>query len=475
MRPAAAALTLSTAILVAASGISRADGDSGTLSFLEGGSLSSSVDVSIGFLYGAGARPHGLGIPVGTLHPGAASVAGNPAGLGFLASNDLLIDVLPPMGASVSDLADLESRAASALDDAITEVADPDLVPTYPVLEAYAGQQAGVVSGAMAVRLGPVVVGAAVEEPLSVSVDLVDTGIEAFAEGVKEDEGAETSIEMRCFADAAADLSFEIRRTTVAAGAAVGRRLAVGGSFSRYDASARLAGVLRADGIVNYGGQEYAFNDPSDPWHNDLGLTTVGDFAGDAYGWSAGATWRPLERLTIDVLYRRSPRLVLYGRLVTEENVIPAVSEDGIDLSEITASQPTLTEHTETVEDGDVILSLPSFFGVAASVGTGFATTTLEYRVFQGEIGFEHDGYTEAVELTDGLGAEMDFGGLRLGGGVIRGTLVGESAESGAGEDVLIPLANLGMTFELGEGLELGALFLALPLQVGRLSIGYEF
>ena len=97
-----------------------ADTDSQMLSFLDSGALSADVRVSLGFLYGAGCRPDGLGNPVSTVRGGRVSVCGNPAGLAFLESSGILIDVLPPLGASVSDLADLDTEAASMLDDFYT-------------------------------------------------------------------------------------------------------------------------------------------------------------------------------------------------------------------------------------------------------------------------------------------------------------------------------------------------------------------
>ena len=62
-----------------------------------------------------------------------------------------------------------------------------------------------------------------------------------------------------------------------------------------------------------------------------------------------------------------------------------------------------------------------------------------------------------------------------MGGGVIRGTLKGESAKDGSAGDVLIPLANLGYQFELNESMTMDLLVVAVPLQVLRLSFAYEF
>ena len=80
------------------------------------------------------------------------------------------------------------------------------------------------------------------------------------------------------------------------------------------------------------------------------------------------------------------------------------------------------------------------------------------------------------MDVTDGLGLELDFGGFRVGGGVIRGALMGEAIEGGsAGDDILIPMANVGLGIDIGQNMRLDTMLLAVPLQVLRLSLGYEF
>jgi hypothetical protein len=243
---------------------------------------------------------------------------------------------------------------------------------------------------------------------------------------------------------------------------------------SRYHATATASAVLRADGIVDYGGQEHAFNDPTDPWHNELGFSGSGAYRGNAFGWSAGASWRALDWLTVDVLYRNVPSLSLKGSYTTVENMIPAASGDGLELEDISASQPTLTERTVKTEDDPLVLHMPSYAGAAVSVRTGRVVTTLEYRRYSGLLGFELEDYAEGIETSDGFGLETDIGGLRIGGGIIRGSLKGDSVEEGSSGDVLIPLANLGYQFELTERMNMDLLVVAVPLQVLRLSFAYE-
>jgi len=476
MRFGSPLVALVAAILAAYCTGALAGADSDALHYLDGGSLTTSLDVSLGFLYGAGGRPDGLGVPVSTVSPGAASASANPAGLAFLSGNALLIDALPPVGASVGDFVDIESRAAEAIDEAVEDIAAHDLQTIYPSLEAMLGQQAGMISGAVAMRIGRVVAGAAIEEPMSLSLDLVDTGIEGFAETVKEEGESDVDITVRCMLDAAADLDVVIDRTTLAAGSALTDQVAVGLSLSRYHAAAHLSAELRSDGVLSYGGQEYAFNDPSDPWHNELGGSMSGDYEGQGIGWTAGASYRPLDRLSLDICYTRVPALSLDGEIRTVENMLPAISDDGFDAEEIPASQPTLTERTETIENDPLSLDLPSYFGAAASLRTGVLMTTLEYRCYQGSLGFAFQDHAEGVELSHGAGLELSLYGVRLGGGFIRGALTGESTEDGSSpESVTVPMANLGMGLEFGENVSVDAVVLALPLQVMKMSLGYEF
>jgi hypothetical protein len=470
------AAMLAAAMLVVSCTRARADDPLGSLEFLDGGALSSSATVSMGLFYGPGARPDALGSPVSTFRSGAAAAGANPAGLAFLASSAVLVDVLPPIAVSVSDIADLEGRAASALDSAIEDYVAPGFRPTYPALDAQAGQELGAVSGALAFRVGPAVVGASIEERLTLTMRLVDTGAEALAQTVKADEGGDVDIELRCFADAALDLSFEVNRTTLAAAYPLRPELGIGASVSFYHGRGSLSGNVRADGIVDYGGQEYAFNDPGDPWPNALGATADGSFEGGAAGASGGVSWRPSERFALDVLVNAAPTLTLSGELKSVANMIPAASDGDLNLDEVTASQPTLTEETMSVDDDPLVLRLPSYVGAAVSMRLWAAQATLEYRRYWGALGFQYQDHREGIALSEGVGAEIDFGGIRLGGGVLRGTLEGDSSDDGArGDNVLVPLANIGVRIGLGENAALDTVLLALPLEVLRMSLTYEY
>ncbi|MEA3409814.1 MAG: hypothetical protein U9Q95_05650, partial [Candidatus Eisenbacteria bacterium] len=402
--------------------------------------------------------------------------SGNPAGLAYLRSNAVVMDILPPFGTMASDFLDFEGIAADAIDDAVSDITGPGFEPTYPTIEAAVGQQGGVISGSVGIRLGRAVVAAAIEEPMSVALRMVDTGIEAYGHTIKDDGDDLIDIQVRCMVDAATDFAFEVDRTTLAAGSEVYTNVALGLSVSRYHGRAAASGNVRGDGIVSYGGQEYAFNDPSDPWDNELGMTMHGSYEGAAFGWNIGASWRPLDLLTVDASYASMPALELDGVLTTVTNVMPGLIDGEFDPDQILDSQPTLTERTETVEDDPVTLLLPSHAGVAVSLHAPFMLATLEYRRFTGAFGFEYQDVSEGVDVTDGLGLELDFGGVRLGGGFIHGKLMGDSLEGGsAGEDILIPLANLGLGIDIGQNMRLDTMVLAVPLQVLRLSLGYEF
>ncbi len=472
----AATIALWCAILAVSCTGASADGDTEALLVFEGGSLTGSTELSLGFLYGAGSRPDGLGTAVSTMNAGVASVSGNPAGLAFLGQSAILLDVLPPLSASASDIFDIQSRANSAIDDALESVAHPDLEPVYPTIDARAGQRSGVISGAFAVRLGRAVIGGAIEEPLSLCLNFVDTGIEAFGETVKGEEGGgDVNVDVRATLEAAVDLSTRVDRTTVALGLEALPGVGLGISVSSYRAEASVSGVALGDGIINYGGTEYAFNDPSDPWMNDLDQSVSGNFSGAALGWTAGASWRATDWLTLDACYTQVPPITLEGSLTTITHQLPAMSEDGFDAGEISASQPTLTEREETVSNSPIELRLPSYAAAAATFRTGAILTTVEIRHYDADLGFAYEDYREGVHLGTGAGVQLTLGGFRVGGGVVMAELVGESVEEGGNSSLMIPMANMGLGFEVGGGFRVDTLLLALPLQVMRISVGYEF
>jgi hypothetical protein len=180
--------------------------------------------------------------------------------------------------------------------------------------------------------------------------------------------------------------------------------------------------------------------------------------------------------MTVDATYAGVPPLTLNGSMTKVSHAIPGMTEGEFHMDQILDSQPTLTEREETTESHPVTLRLPSHAGLAVSMHTPVVLATVEYRRYAGSLGFEYEGTSEGVDVSYGLGLELDFGGVRLGGGFIRGTLLGDSLEGGAaGDDILIPLANLGLGMDIGENMRVDTMVLALPLQVLRLSLGYEF
>ncbi len=447
--------------------------DGATLEDFSGGTFSASGYFSLGFLYGAGSRPDGLGTPVSTTRSQIASVTGNPAGLAYLDKGGVLIDVLPGINASLGSFIDLDEAAADMVDDVLEDMASPTLDPVYPSVDATAGQKTRLVAGIVAVRLGRVVIGAAIEEPMAVDFSLVNTGLEAFAKTVKDGGGSPITIELRAMADAAADLTLGLQRTTLSAGTSVTPSVAVGASLARYSGSASIAAAVRADGTVRYGGQEFSFNDPSDPWQNDLGMSAAGDYQGDALGWSFGASWKISERFVVDAAYVSAPKLTLSGQLTTVEDMLPALSGDGLELLDLSPTQPTLTEHEVKIEDASVHFQFPSYLGTAVTFGFGPFVTTLEYRRYTTGLYFEYEEDTGGVDLSDGIGAQLDLGPLTLGGGVMRATtIVGSDGEP---ESLMIPMANVGLGFGIGEHLRLDSTLLSASTEVLRISASYEF
>jgi hypothetical protein len=462
-------------MLLAVCPTAAADEDSAALDEFYGGTLSSASTISLGFFYGAGSSPGGLGAPIGTARPGADDITGNPAGLAFLDASAVLVDVLPPIGASLGDFVDLEERVAEEIDAALDDYNDGELEPTYPELSIDMGQPGGVVSGALALHTGRFVLGAAVEEPMSLGLDLVDTGLEALGHTVKDDGEGDVDIDMRLTADAAVDLSLRIDRTTLGGGYRIGEALSAGGSVSFYRSEGRVSASVLGGGIINYGGTEYAFNDPSDPWSNGLHQTIDGSYEGTGVGWTVGASWRPGPGIVVDAAYVMAPTLTLTGELVTVSNLPPAFEDGDLDPDGISASQPTYTESETEVENASATVSFPSYFGGAVTFETGPLLTTVEYRRYTGALSVAFEEYYEAFQATDGLGLEFDLGAARLGAGVLRGTLIHEDGEERTEEDVYVPLANLGFGIGIIDGMRIETTALAVPLQAFRTSLVYEF
>jgi len=473
-RTAVAALSF-CATLIAVCPTACADEDSAALDEFFGGSLSSSSTISLGFFYGAGSRPGGLGAPIGTIRAGAEAITGNPAGLAFLDGSAVLIDILPPIGASLGDYVDLEERVAEEIDAALEDYEEGELDPIYPELAVDVGQPGGVVSGAIALHTGRFVLGAALEEPMEVGLDLVNTGLEALGHTVKDDGEGDVDIDMRLTADAAADLSLRIDRSTIGGGFRISDALSAGGSLSFYRSTGTLSAVLSGGGIINYGGTEYAFNDPGDPWSNDLDQTIDASYEGDAVGWSVGATWRPSPRFSVDATYVAAPTITLQGQLVTVSNLPPAFEDGELDPDGISASQPTLTESEYEVEDAEALVEFPSYLGGAVSFEMGPMLTTVEYRRYMGALSFTYEEGYEAFKTTDGLGVEFDLGALRIGAGVLRGSIIHDDGEERTEEDILFPLANLGFGIGIVDGMRLETTALAVPMQAFRTSLIYEF
>ncbi|MCB2197865.1 hypothetical protein KQI63_00565 [bacterium] len=284
----------------------------------------------------------------------------------------------------------------------------------------------------------------------------------------------------------------------------LGSHFSLGASASRTIIEFGWLGGYNVDGIMTRGTQQYTFNNPLDPWYNNLHSEANGGYTGFLYTYHIGAIfsssrddgWRIGADLALNTqtILRGSMFLLVDEfpplKLQTEDDEEPFDANRIADVTEITRTYPN-----RYLTAGEMNLSVPSSVALTISKGGGARPNFTYIHYFGGAFAYELDVSEKRIDQGEystrtysrGVLPEWQAylaihpGRFFLGLGAISAKDVVEGYVDGNGEPIpgdnalLIPRFDMGFSFPIKGGLSGELLVTGLPEDVFRVALLYDF
>jgi hypothetical protein len=472
-------------------------GEDGQLTAFHGGHYRSELFLSNGLLAGMGSRTASLGGTCTGLRYGAEDLYWNPGRLGLLDRPEAMLDLTPPLvSLDAQSFVDIDGLAQEAVDDLADEKGSPDLVlepGDYPQVSARLGQRGLIPNGILTLPAGGWGVGIGLHQALSLELEAVGTELQAKVYGEDPDD-PENDVDLTVDAD----LSLISQVQVSALGFGLGREILPGWSLgllvNRYFGSSTANGRLQTEGIILRAGRETAFNDPADPWPNDLYQEMAGSYRGTGWGLKTGTSFRLRPNLSLDGTLTLPTRIELRGEMDIVQHTVPGLDlsdDDPLDADQVDLDEPTRTETVDNPTADQVAVNLPGSLCLGAAWRYRFVTALLQYAHYFGEYSCRYHiaeadlpvAYTAGLRPGHVLTLGLETGPVRLSGGFILGQAFYErdpEKEEDAGEEpdeepLTVPTFSLGTGFALGSGYRVDLLLISVPAGVMRATTTWTF
>ena len=493
----------------------------------EGGKIRLSFFMNSSLLYAIGSRAGSLGGSV-ALADGSASLFWNPAGLAFLKRPEVMFDLTPRISPDISSYIDIQEELNSALDDAIEDFRVPGSQISYPELDLSLGQKGGLNAGSLAVPFRENAIGASFYQPFSLNFQLLITGMETVVETEKEFGDSKRPIRFKSFVDANARFSATVNVFSLGLAREVKPGWSVGMAIEKYTGKTEVNAKFQIEGIMVFSGQEYLFNDPTDPRinfaageQNNLHQSITGLYEGSAWGGKLGTFYHVNKHLSIGGVLTLSPSLKMKGDMNLVQNTVPALStdvlsgkgeeaehyndenengqwdsgepfedangngrwddeEELLDPTKLDIAKLTLTEPLHNPTGKSLTINMPSSIKLGIGLRAGFFSLALNYSHYMKDFSYKYRDYLQGLKLKDGFGLGLDFKYARLGAGII----LADEIRKGFKDDedsrelktgILVPSLAFGIGFPIRDSYRIDSILLAFPSQLLRISVSYMF
>lgn len=466
----------------------HAQGDS-ELRYFRGGKYESTVSFSNALFYGIGSRVGGMGGDYGGLVRGSESLLWNPANLASIRRSELTLDFKPRVLLDAASFVDIDAEVRSAVDDGIEDSKGPNFTMSdgdYPDVGVRFGEKGSFGTGSFAFRGSGFTVAGALHQPFSLSFDLLGSGFEVQMVTIDEEDPTK---EVTFFSSV--DMNVHARLRIQGASVGVGKMLtpkwSVGLAVDRLSGVAETRARFQVEGIMVVAGNERAFNDPNDPWQNNLHSSIFGKYKGNSTALRLGTTYQLGRNWGVGATLVYYQPLKLSGNLDERKysleglNLDAEADEDLLDITEIDLDEPTRTVMEEPATAELLEIKFPNSLGVGISGKAGFLGLALNYTHYLGEWSYRFDVLDDGkLEVnTKGLSMEyairlgFDFNILQLGAGFATGTIIDEGGDS-HGKAAFVPMLSLGTGFRVNKSISADVLILGIPSGVGKVTLHYN-
>jgi hypothetical protein len=336
--------------------------------------------------------------------------------------------------------------------------------------------------------------GAALIRPFDMSMSLLGTGMKA---KIESGDGADPALAVTMYTTI--DLSFaaniHVQGWSIGAARLITPRWTAGFSMERLSGVADINGKFQINGIMVTAGNERAFNNPNDPWENDLSTSMYGQYEGKSTALKFGSTFKLNHNWGIGAVYALANPLEMAGDMTIKQRTMAALNlaaEGDEEILDVTSNDFDLAEPTRTVEADNptskmLVLNMPSYLGFGITGKMGSFGLSLNYNQYFGEFSYEYDfvrnagleneeevNYAQGIRLSNSVRFGLDFKIFRLGAGAMMGTMFNDNDEESEDSAMIIPSLSLGTGFKITRELGVDLLLLGVPTGVGKITLNYQ-
>lgn len=488
--------------LVFASVAVAADDDP-ILHFFHGGTMDLDFELNSQLLAGPGVAS---GV-VGGVAPAIAdpfSALRNPAGMRYIRQNARFGIVFhPKAGASFGQFPfDTQTAINDAIDEFVAEFQTTDDFG-YPEFGGSVVRTPSALSAfAITMPMSEWRFGFGYDRPFHFKFDMRHAGLRQRMDTVEDDPDEAVSFAMQARLNAR--VSADADRWALSVARNIGKNTTVGYSLVRYLVAIDINAGYNVDGLMTRGTQQYAFNNPIDPWYNNLHSEMVGGYEGSFWSHRLGFVFGSEDdsgwRLGGELVLNKEASLDGNLRLIIDE--FPALKldaeagEDPFDVNRIEdVTEITRTYPNEYRPADELDLYIPSYWSVALSKGSGTRPNLSFKKYFSGKFGFDLAMQEKSVsdeeyhDAVYGRGIEPMYAGYAgihpgwfifgVGATVGKDFLSGYKDDGGnlikAGKQIIIPRFDMGLSFAINSHLRYELMITGLPEDVLRMGVMYEF
>ena len=380
----------------------------------------------------------------------------------FPRKNTFLIEASIPFQFNIGSVFDIDNRIDTFIDSEIRSRALPDAIISTPRGKTEFHQPMWIRSLGFQTAVGKFKLSGGYHRSLDFFLNFISTG---FSSNLRDDltgEDGSQEVIINNSLESILRLNLKIESLYLMFGKSLLKNAFIFSKIRYHQLKIEGNGAADIAGTILLGGQEHAFNDETDPWHNDLNQSFSGEYRGSGWGVNLGAFYKISETLIVGTSLDYNFPCIMKGQLDLVRNKIPALDvsaisgkagEDFLDVSKLKLTQLTLTESIQNVTYPEMKCRMPSLFELNVIYRFHELITELRLKGTMNGLSLQYGRDRMGIGFSHGFSVGCQYRGLRVEGGLIRAFLfdekVGGKVESKT--HFILPQAMASMAIRIRE------------------------
>lgn len=400
----------------------------------------------------------------------------------FPRKNTFLIEASIPFQFNIGSVFDIDNRIDTFIDSEIRTRAVPDAIIRSPRGKTEFHQHMWIRSLGFQTAVGKFILSGGYHRSLDFFLNFISTG---FSSNLRDDltgEDGSQEVIINNSLESILRLNLRIESIYLMFGKSLLKNAFLFSKIRYHQLKIEGNGTADIAGTILLGGQEHAFNDEADPWHNDLNQSFSGKYRGSGWGVNLSAFYKISETLIVGTSLDYHFPCIVKGHLDLNRNKIPALDvsaisgkagEDFLDVSKLKLTQLTLTESIQDVTYPEMKCRMPSLFELNVIYQFHKLITELRLKGAMNGCSLQYGRDRMGFGFSHGFSVGCQYRGLRVEGGLIRAFLFDEKVGGKVNSKThfILPQATVSMAVRIREDYLLRLTLSPLPFPEVRCGV----